>query len=367
MNNNNFEEILIQTIKEQYQNFYLNNRTYSKESHTIKNKVQFAIADKIYSIPRYIVPNFNIFSDIISNKESFKQAYDTLSDENSKELYIQILAFRILGAYRVKLPTDNNQYWTYKERAKKLYDNANKNDFIKIDFLNWQLKMFDLSKDGFPIKLYYVPEGILATFFLKQYEYKNNNINIKAEENDIVIDGGGCWGDTALYFANEVKDHGKVYSFEFIPKNIMLYKKNIELNTNFKNLIKLIEFPLWQTSDTVIYFKDEGPASSVDLNEFIGFEYKIYSKSIDDFVNEENLKKLDFIKLDVEGAELPILKGAETSIKKFKPKLAIAIYHSMQDLYRIQDYIHSLNLGYKFYIGHYTTDVLETVLFANSN
>lgn len=182
----------------------------------------------------------------------------------------------------------------------------------------------------------------------------------------MVIDGGACWGDTALYFANEVKENGKVYSFEFIPQNINLFRKNINLNENLSNRIKLTEHPLWSQKDTDIYFNDNGPASTVDLSPFEGHQFNVKSKSIDSFIKEENLNKIDFIKLDVEGAELPILKGAEETIRKFRPKLAIAIYHSIDELCSIQNYINSLNLGYKFYIDHFTIDILETVLFAEA-
>ena len=47
---------------------------------------------------------------------------------------------------------------------------------------------------------------------------------------DYVIDAGGCYGDTALYFANEVGAKGKVFTYEFIPSNLTFLDKNISLN-----------------------------------------------------------------------------------------------------------------------------------------
>ena len=49
--------------------------------------------------------------------------------------------------------------------------------------------------------------------------------------------------------------------------------------------------------------------------------------------------------MDIEGAELPALKGAERSIKRYRPNLAISIYHSLDDFLDIPEYINSLKSG----------------------
>jgi hypothetical protein len=73
---------------------------------------------------------------------------------------------------------------------------------------------------------------------------------------------------------------------------------------------------------------------------------------------------VDFIKMDVEGAEVEALRGAENTIRKFRPKLAISVYHSISDFVDVFELISSLNLGYRFYLGHYTIHWYETILFA---
>ena len=74
--------------------------------------------------------------------------------------------------------------------------------------------------------------------------------------------------------------------------------------------------------------------------------------------------KVTFIKMDIEGAELQALFGAEKTIKKYKPKLAICIYHRLEDILEIPAYIHSIVPEYKFYIRHYSFSTSETVLYA---
>ena len=70
------------------------------------------------------------------------------------------------------------------------------------------------------------------------------------------------------------------------------------------------------------------------------------------------------IKMDIEGAELDALKGAEASIRKHRPKLAISLYHNPEDIETIPRYLAGLDLGYRFYLEHHTIYQNETVLFA---
>ena len=60
------------------------------------------------------------------------------------------------------------------------------------------------------------------------------------------------------------------------------------------------------------------------------------------------------------------LLGAEQTIRSHRPKLAISVYHSLQDFVRMPDWITSLDLGYKLYLDHFTIHEEETVLFAST-
>jgi FkbM family methyltransferase len=267
----------------------------------------------------------------------------------------------MLGYRKVKLPLSQEGYW-FKKRA-FVHSLIKERKTIQISMNNWILNCFRLNQIGFPIELFSTPDGILITFILRQYEYQKKKPGVLAQRGDYVIDAGGGWGDTALYFAHQVESDGRVYTFEFIPSNVEIIKQNLELNPGLMSQIDIIPHPLWEQSDVTLFSYDNGPGSMVTKESRGNSDIRISTMSIDDFVKRDGVPKVNFIKMDVEGAELSALKGAAETIKKYKPKLAIAVYHNLNDLVQIPKFLSDLNSGYKFYLDHFTIHSEETILF----
>jgi FkbM family methyltransferase len=89
-------------------------------------------------------------------------------------------------------------------------------------------------------------------------------------------------------------------------------------------------------------------------------------RSIDFLVNTKEISTVNFIKLDVEGAELESIRGARESILRFKPKLAISLYHNPNDIFELIIYIKQKFPFYSLYLDHYTIHAEETVLYCLS-
>ncbi len=303
------------------------------------------------------------FAAICEPVAELATCYDLLADEYSKAILVKVLAYRLLGQRKVKLPLNNASYWSQRERIQSLIKSS---DTIRVDFPKLALNHLDLGEIGYPIELYFAPAGVMATFVLKQYEYGKRNPVIKAQAGDYVIDGGGCWGDTALYFAHTVGAAGKVYTFEFLPDNLNILGRNIELNRELSKRIEVVPNAMWNKSGEVIDYPANGPGTSLipNLQPNDRRSLQVSTISIDDFVGERKLPRIDYIKMDIEGSELAALKGAENTIRAFEPRLAISVYHGKDELIAISDYLRSLNLGYEFYLDHFTIYGEETILFA---
>lgn len=86
---------------------------------------------------------------------------------------------------------------------------------------------------------------------------------------------------------------------------------------------------------------------------------KINVDKLDNIINE----KIDLLKMDIEGAELPALKGAETLMLTSRPILAISVYHSLDDFVDIPLYLQALLADYSFFLKHHSSGIGETVLY----
>ncbi|MFC1584212.1 FkbM family methyltransferase [Fibrobacterota bacterium] len=287
--------------------------------------------------------------------------FELLSDQRSKKLLIKILCFRLLGHEKVVLPLNTDGYWQKRKRVKSLIKSDERIP-ISHAFLT-SLSYCELSEIGYDIKLFTETEGVVNTFILRQYEYAKENTLIRVEKGDVVIDGGACWGDTSLHFANEAGKKGFVYCFEFVASNISIIKRNMELNPALKHRMRIIEHPLAEISGQEIYYADDGPSTKIKKNEKSNDDKKAKTLSIDDFVDEYHVPKVDFIKMDIEGSELSALKGAEKTLKTFRPKLAISAYHKLNDFAEIAFFISSLKMRFKIYLDHFTIYEGETILF----
>jgi len=369
-----FNSILKTQLLKESNNYYSNNYDYfsrGKQKSLLKKSINvgkwFLFRERIF---RLFFWNDFLYYNLFLGKlygiskkylDSLKFFYQSLEDTDSKELLIKLVAFKILGYVKVKLPFHSPQYWHIVKRVDALKDSIKP---IVLDFSPWKLYLYDLKEFGHDIKLFYSTNGIYSTFIANHYQRVISDLNIiGASMGDVVFDLGGCYGDTALYFASKVGNTGKVYSFEFIPKSLRIFRMNLDLNEELKRRVEIIEYPLWDHAGKTIYYKDNGGGSQVSFKDFKGSEGTAVTSTLDEVVEKYSIKKIDFIKSDIEGAESFVLNGSKKLLSDFRPKLAISIYHSKNDFVGIIKQISDLNLGYKFYLGHASLYSSETVLF----
>ncbi len=287
---------------------------------------------------------------LLAHLPEFEEAYALLADDESRALFVELLKFRILGKEHVRLRRNNDDFWQHYRDAEGRYavERGSRRAW------QWTLNRYRLPGRGGAIELHAHPLNVLDTFLLEQYACRRAAIEIR--EGDVVIDGGACWGDTALYFADR---GGKVYAFEFLPDNLALLRENVALNPSLAPRIEVVDRAVWNVSGERVPYASNGPATALGSGDAAA-----ETLSIDDLVRERALPRVDFIKLDVEGAELAALRGAEETIRRFHPRLAVSLYHRNEDFAEIPRYLAAR--GYRLYLDHFTIHEEETVLFAAS-
>lgn len=287
-----------------------------------------------------------------SNLNRYEYLYNLLEDQVSKDKLVELLAYRLLSYQRVKLSLDKTEL----DRLEKKVASVELKDRMPVNFREGYISKHDLRSLGYDIELYSPGVGIAIVFLLEQYRCAGK---VEAQAGDIVIDCGGCWGDSPLYFAS--KGANKVYSYEFIPSNLAIFRKNIDMNPKYEGVISIVENAVWSSSDVQLSYRDSGPSSRVgDSHQY---EDKTSTLSIDDLVDRIIKGPVSFIKMDIEGAEVPALEGARKTIAEFGPKLAISVYHKPDDLFRIPALIKEIRGDYKFYLDYYTTVGYEIILY----
>ena len=361
----NFKTKFLKELVNSYSNFYFDN--YDKERFgnlSFKDKTKNYFSKLLFKLLKKLKIKDSLFKiDVNENFinlsakhiDDFDYLYSRAEDEKSKETLMNLCLYRILGHKKVMLFSDNKHVKKFHKMICKL--KTNKKSLISN---KWQLFHYDLTKLGYNINLFNVPGGLLVLFGLGQYTHEHCMV----EKGDYVIDAGACWGDSALLFASKTGTEGKVFSFEFMPEHKKIMEINLSLNPDLKDQINLIMHPLWDISGEKVPCVDWGPGSRIRKTEDVQPDLYAETITIDDFISKNHINKIDFIKMDIEGAELKALFGAKETIKKFKPKLAICLYHKITDFRDIPEYLDSLNLGYTYYLGHYTSHLEETILYA---
>jgi FkbM family methyltransferase len=153
------------------------------------------------------------------------------------------------------------------------------------------------------------------------------NVYLKPSKDNVVIDVGAHYGFYTLYASRLVGANGLIIALEPASENYKRLTANLELN-KIKNVkafnIGLADF---EGKAKLYLSKRDGCEHSIIIQMSEDFEY-VPVKTLDNFVCDLRLTKINLIKLDTEGAELRILMGAISTIQKHKPKLTIAAYHS---------------------------------------
>ena len=315
-----------------------NKKTISQE---LLNKCRKLINKKFDKNKIEKIESEDNFIKALIEGENFNIFYDMLKDNISKKFFKKAIIYRYMLAFYPEAfgNIKNSMHLVFK--------------YSIVNIFYWIFKriLFIIQRFKYPLEI-----EVFITFYifgLKQYNIKN----IFEVKNDaVVFDIGAFKGDTAYFFSKKCSNKARIYAFEPDENN---YKILLKIKDKYKLNNVIASNILFSNLETEINFL------SMDLNRP---DIKMKSTTIDKFVEENNIEKIDYIKMDVEGAEKNILEGSIKTIKKFKPSLAIAIYHGgklfMEDFYNIPIFIKNvINEDYEYYIRTFHPAGLETILF----
>jgi len=252
--------------------------------------------------------NEDFKGELERNSKKFQEIYDLLADKQSKSIYLKLIKFR--------LTYDLTELFGFNEKQ---------NDQYFEDFL-------------------------------------------ELSDNPAFLDVGSFDGFTTLKFIERYPNFTEVIAIE--PENRNFLKCQLLFQNHPKsNHIKVVNAGAGSKTG---HFRVTGSGSTAKLidseQELIGIDNSLIEVMT---IDEMNLSKYDrngnkinwLIKMDIEGMEYDALIGATETIKQNYPSLAICVYHSPIDMWRIADFVMSISTNYQVFVRHYTESIYETVMF----
>ena len=218
----------------------------------------------------------------------------------------------------------------------------------------YSLLQDDLSRDTFRKLLNYRTSGdsrFLQNFSFRIQQQYFDCIRLKNAD-ETFLDVGSYDGQSSIEFIRYCPDYTSIHIFEPEMFNEGLCRKKLQ---NYPNIF-FYPYGLSDRKD-ILRFSALGSASQISSK---GTQF-IHVDCLDNLLQSGT--KPTFIKMDIEGAELPAIAGAEKTIARYHPTLALSIYHKVGDYWKIPEAVFSIRDDYSVYIRHYIEGLIETVMY----
>lgn len=202
---------------------------------------------------------------------------------------------------------------------------------------------------------YHMDYGIIA--FGSHEPPIANFIDKHIQPGMVCLDVGANIGSIGLYLARKTGPTGAVHCFEPVPTNIHRLEQHIERN-NFRSIVTNHNHALANRTGKISMsvadpnYTNQGMGSIVAQEDVLSAQIEINAMTLDDFALQMGLERLDFAKIDIQGAEPLFLEGGKDTLTRFHPDLLMEVSpgdlacmgKTSRDLFRQIE-----SLGYKIY------------------
>jgi FkbM family methyltransferase len=293
------------------------------------------------------------------------RAYRALGNKESKAIFRDLLRYRLLGAYYSRIAYDRDLYEGVENVLAEDIPSEMPLDPMK-DPIGKEIRLWTVQYKGRPLKFYGSKPSAYSVRDGHQYYYDVGGVKIMPEEGDVLLDGGAYLGEMTMRFAADVGPSGKVIGFDPLPSHAKIASEVARRN-QVQDRVRFVAAGLGSKSsvtslDEVLAPTEAGDALAINSGRRVGTDDRLIT--IDDYCAWSGVERVDFIKMDIEASEIAALKSSHETILKWKPKLAICVYHRYDDLWVITNLVRERYPFYDLYLGHYTLHSEETVLYA---
>ena len=307
---------------------------------------------KLYFHPGEREALAKLFSDAMNREDSAQRFSALISglDNESRNTVSDII-------HRMGMIADGNK------SLQDVYTQREQEEFVRMND-EFSSKIVKLNDNLYYYNGYYLPVNQFdSSVFFTRYGI-DKLTTLDSVRNKHIIDAGGYVGDTALLFSSYTDKN--IHVFEASPSNMDIIRETIRLN-HLDNIVPVSK-ALGEKSGMATFSLGERNSCN-SLVERPGYNYPDHIEvpvvTLDDYVRENDLE-VGLIKVDIEGGEQLLLRGAVETIRTQHPILLISIYHSANDFFEIKPMIEKMCGKYTFRIVKPANPAiaLETILLA---
>jgi FkbM family methyltransferase len=287
-------------------------------------------------------------------------AHGAFGDRQSRALFRALLIYRVLSPRLSSVTRDR----TMAGRLDRFMaaDRVSQPIPGAPSILGAPVERWRASYNGRAVEIDTIKYGLYWTEASDQYYLHRGDVYVGPEPGDVIVDAGACLGDTAVKMA--AYGAAKVYSFDPFPPHVRTARA-VAARNGLADRIEAYCCGVAAASRPDPVSALASPVhDEVAISPGRPIEPSDAAVSIDDFARAIELRRLDYIKMDIEGSEAAALTGARDTISRFRPKLAICVYHRPSDLWTIPLEIKRRYPFYRLYLGHHSLHAEETVLYA---
>lgn len=195
-----------------------------------------------------------------------------------------------------------------------------------------------------PGELSWVHQEVIQPCDINPHAYENNTVAIQL--GDVVIDAGACAG----FFTRHALNRGaqRVYAFEPLPAITSALQETFRQDC-VAGAVVIVPIALTNVTGTASF--NDGDQFICEAHLTSEGNHTVLTSTLDDFVRSQYVDRIDFIKMDIEGEEMNAVAGALGAINRFKPSLAIAVYHQYENAALVRDILLANCPGYTVDFG----------------
>lgn len=298
---------------------------------------------------------------VIIASEHISEIEETLKS-NGVKMYCDYLTISLLEYLRgVPVLTHNSEeIWRVKNKIRKVCDILEDEYSLKVFYVC--LKNYIKYKSVFDKKNVNVANELYTYKAINEDNQYFYSELVEFDSSSNIVDCGAYIGDTIMEIVYRDIPFDKYFAFEMDKENYGKLMNNLnKTSLRIREKIKAFNLGVYSETKEVIY-SNCGQENKAGSSMFLqGQRLRARVTALDEKLDKE---AITHIKMDIEGAEVFALKGAEQIIKSRRPTLMICLYHRINDFWNIPIYINDTVSGYKFYMRHHSDSVAETVLYA---